>query len=90
MTDSFVVHQSCGECAKNYTGECKPSDVGKCLKNGRPSKFKPGSPEFCECGGELRVRRTNKNYKAMEHYIPRTRECSVCHRKYQTGEFILN
>lgn len=82
--------QDCGHCQRNYTGECRPSDVANCIQNGRPTRFKNGSPEFCpECGGEMVVYRTNKDLKDIANYIPRTRVCLDCKKKFPTGEFLV-
>jgi len=83
--------KDCGHCSKNYTGECKPSDVADCYRQGRHTKFVSRSPEFCpDCGGESTVHRTDKDLKAIDYCIPRTRICSACGQTFKTGEFLLS
>jgi len=85
------MREHCGYCARNYTGECEASDKADCFKNGRHTKFRNGSPEFCpDCGGEMVVYRTNKDLKEIDKCIPRTRICLDCKKKFPTGEFLLN
>lgn len=85
------MYQDCRNCQHNYTGACRPSDVGNCVRKGRHTRWKEltlESAEFCECGADLEYDRSLiRNTRLAEKTIPRARKCPECGRRWVTGEF---
>jgi len=74
MSDSFIVHRSCGECAKSGTGFC--IDADECVKHGYNHFQDPHTlPEkFCpECKQRFKRPRSKKhsdNYRVVYLVCP--------------------
>ena len=41
--DVYQVPHNCAHCAREYTRECKHTDIAKCFKGGRYTMFKAGA-----------------------------------------------
>ena len=74
--------EDCAHCWKNYTGECKPVDVGKCIIEGRHTKWtgKPAHKQ-CACGGKLLKERTDIVKGSTVYYV--WKYCQVCGKRFK-------